>query len=56
MKSVFSVSKRNRQVYIDTGYIYVTRWDSFIKYPQGCISIAFDYMNNTPDYKISKSL
>ena len=41
---------------IDTGYIYVTRWDSFIKYPQGYISIAFDYMNNTSDYKISKSL
>ncbi len=50
--NLFPILKEN----IDTGYIYVTRWDSFIKYPQGCISIAFDYMNNTPDYKISKSL
>lgn len=50
--NLFPILKEN----IDTGYIYVTRWDSFIKYPQGYISIAFDYMNNTSDYKISKSL
>lgn len=41
--NLFPILKEN----IDTGYIYVTRWDSFIKYPQGYISIAFDYMNNT---------
>lgn len=50
--NLFPILKEN----IDVGYIYVTRWDSFIKYPQGCISIAIDHMNNTADYKTKKYL
>ena len=31
-------------------------WDDFLKYPQIDINIAFDHKDDTPDYKIVKSL
>lgn len=49
---LFPIMKSN----IDNGYIYVVTWDDFLKYPQADIGIAFDHKNNTPDYKIVKSL
>ena len=41
---------------IDNGYIYVVTWEDFLKYPQVDMNIAFDYMNDTPDYKVVKML
>lgn len=41
---------------IDNGYIYVVTWDDFLRYPQVDINIAFSNKDNTPDYRIVKSL
>lgn len=49
---LFPILKSN----IDSGYIYVTRWSTFEQYPQGCISLAFKAKDETPKYKIVKSL
>ena len=49
---LFPILKSN----IDNGYIYVVTWDDFLKYPQIDINIAFDHKDDTPDYKIVKSL
>lgn len=49
---LFPILKSN----IDNGYIYVVTWDDFLKYPQIAINIAFDHKDDTPDYKIVKSL
>ena len=38
------------------GYIYVVTWEDFKKYPNADISQAFDYRDQTPSYKIKKSL
>lgn len=50
--NLFPILKDN----IDVGYIYVVTWEDFLKYPQTDMNIAFDYMNKTPAYKITKSL
>ena len=34
--TLFPILKR----YIDSGYVYVTYWNIFMKYPQGCIELA----------------
>lgn len=49
---LFPILKDN----IDNGYVYVVTWEDFLKYPQLDMNIAFDYMNDTPDYKIVKLL
>lgn len=49
---LFPILKDN----IDNGYIYVVTWDDFVKYSQIDINIAFDKKENTPTYKIVKSL
>ena len=49
---LFPILKSN----IDNGYIYVVTWDDFLKYPQIDINIAVDHKDDTPDYKIVKSL
>lgn len=36
--------------------IYVVTWEDFKKYPNADISQAFDYRDQTPSYKIKKSL
>ncbi len=49
---LFPILKSN----IDNGYIYVVNWNSFLKYPQGYISLAIDQKNKTPDYRIIKTV
>lgn len=49
---LFPILKDN----IDNGYIYVVTWEDFKKYPKADISQAFDYRDQTPSYKIEKSL
>ena len=49
---LFPILKDN----IDNGYIYVVTWEDFKKYPNADISQAFDYRDQTPSYKIKKSL
>lgn len=51
-EKLFPILKSN----IDNGYIYVTHWDIFCKYPTGCMELAFESKKNTPTYKIVKSL
>ena len=48
----FAILREN----IDNGYIYVTYWNSFCKYPDGCIALADERKNSTPDYKIRKDV
>lgn len=50
--NLFSILKRN----IENGYIYVTRWEQFVEYPQICIDIAFENRKKIPDYKIVKQV
>ena len=50
--TLFPILKSN----IDNGYIYVVQWDTFEMYPQGCISLALKSRQNTPTWKIVKSL
>lgn len=50
--NLFSILKDN----IDNEYIYVVTWDDFIKYPNYYIKRAFEQKENTPKYKIVKSL
>ncbi len=50
--TLFPILKSN----IDNGYIYVVQWDTFETYPQGCISLALKSRQNTPTWKIVKSL
>lgn len=50
--NLFPILKSN----IDNGYIYVVTWDSFIMYPQIYMNIAFKHKNDTPTYKIVKSV
>ena len=49
---LFPILKDN----IDNGYIYVVTWEDFKKYPNVDISQAFDYRDQTPSYKIKKSI
>ncbi len=49
---LFPILKSN----IENDYIYVVTWDDFITYPQVDIQIAFEHKNETPTYKIVKSL
>ena len=50
--NLFPILKDN----ISNGYIYVTNWEDFVSYPHVDMGIAFDYRENTPTYKIEKSL
>ena len=50
--NLFPILKDN----ISNGYIYVTNWEDFVSYPHIDMGIAFDYRENTPTYKIEKSL
>lgn len=50
--NLFQILKEN----IDNGYIYVVNWDEFVKYPNADIEEAINHKNNTPTYKIKKSL
>lgn len=50
--NLFPILKSN----IENGYIYVVTWDDFLKYPQVDMNIAFDNKNDTPSYKIIKSV
>lgn len=49
---LFPILKSN----IENGYIYAVTWNDFLKYPQAYISIAFDHKDDTPSYKIIKSV
>ena len=49
---LFPILKDN----IVNGYIYVVTWEDFKNYPNADISQAFDYIDQTPSYKIKKSL
>lgn len=50
--NLFPILKSN----IENGYIYVVTWDDFLEYPQIDMDIAFDHKDDTPSYKIVKSL
>ncbi len=50
--NLFPILKSN----IDNGYIFIADWDTFCKYPQGCMELALEHKKNTPTYKIVKSL
>ena len=50
--NLFPILKDN----IDNGYIYVVDWDDFLKYTDIDIDMAFDHRNETPSYKIVKTL
>ena len=41
---------------LDNGYIYLTDWDFFCKYPDYCFGEADKKRLATPDWKITKSL
>lgn len=47
---LFPILKSN----IDNGYIYVVRWEHFLKNPQEDINIAISHQVVTPSYKIVK--
>lgn len=49
---LFPILKSN----IENGYIYVVTWESFLQYPQTCMDIAFDHKDETPTYKIVKTV
>lgn len=40
---------------IDNGYIYLTTWDEFRRYPDYCISQADQHRDATPEYKLTIS-
>lgn len=48
----FPILKSN----IENGYAYVVTWEDFLKYPQIDMDIAFDHKNDTPTYKIVKTV
>lgn len=50
--NLFPILREN----IDNGYIYVVTWEDFINYPYADIQLAIINKNNTPDYKIKKTL
>jgi len=50
--NLFPILKDN----IDNGYIYVVDWEDFLKYTDIDIDMAFDHRNETPSYKIVKTL
>lgn len=52
VEKMFSIVREN----IKNGYIHVTTWDLFVKYPQGCIQLAVDSRAKTPGYKIVKQV
>lgn len=49
---LFPILKSN----IENGYIYVVTWDDFVKYPNADIKYAFDNRDQTPSYKIVKTV
>ena len=49
---LFSILKSN----IDNGYIYVVTWADFVKYPNADIQYAYDHRDQTPRYKIVKTV
>lgn len=51
-RDLFPILKSN----IDNGYIYVVTWDDFLKYPQVDMTLAFYCKDETPVYKIIKSV
>ena len=50
--SLFPILQYN----IRNNYIYVVTWDDFLKYPNYDIDYAYKLRENTPSYKIVKSL
>ena len=50
--NLFSILKSN----IENGYTYVVTWNDFLKYTQEDINIAFSHKEDTPAYKIVKSV
>jgi triacylglycerol esterase/lipase EstA (alpha/beta hydrolase family) len=50
--NLFPILKSN----IDNDYIYVVRWDDFLKYTDADINIAISHKEKTPTYKIVKTL
>lgn len=52
INELFPILKDN----IDNGYICVTTWEKFSKYPTTYINKAIYSKNNTPSYKIKKSV
>lgn len=50
--NLFPILKSN----IENNYIYVVTWEDFLKYPNYDIKTAYEYRDNTPTYKIFKSL
>ena len=50
--SLFPILKSN----IENGYAYVVTWDDFLKYSQADMNIAFKHKDDTPSYKIVKSV
>ena len=51
-EEAFPILKEN----IKNGYIYVATWDDFVKYPNLCMSYAFENKEITPEYKIVVSV
>lgn len=49
---LFTILKEN----ISNGYIHVEEWDFFKKYPGFCINAAIKSKEDTPTYKIVKSI
>ncbi len=50
--NLFPILKSN----IENGYTYVVTWNDFLKYTQEDINIAFSHKEDTPAYKIVKSV
>ena len=50
--NLFPILKSN----IENGYTYVVTWNDFLKYTQENINIAFSHKEDTPAYKIVKSV
>lgn len=49
---LFPILKSN----IENGYIYVVKWDDFVNHSDTDILLAYIYRDNTPSYKIVKSV
>ena len=52
VNNLFPILKSN----IENGYTYVVTWEDFLKYPQVDMNIAFTKKENTPSYKIVKTV
>ena len=50
--TTFPILKSN----IENGYAYVVTWEDFLKYPQIDMDIAFGHKDETPSYKIVKTV